>query len=319
MEVAPGIHRIEAPLGSRIIAVYLFIGRQAALLIDTGIDATVTSTIRPYLAALDMPCQQLRYILSTHSDFDHIGGNGAARASAPHAIFLAHKLDAPMVGDLDRLVEDRYGEFRAEGFDDPPEATAYIRANTVAATIDIGLSGGEQIDLGDGWLVEVLHTPGHTRGSISVWDPRSRTAVIGDAALATGVVTASGAPAFPPTYRYVDSYIATIARLRSLDAAQLCTSHYAPLVGPAVADFLSASLGFVDRLEAALRNELHRAPDTALELVHRLAPTMGDWPPAAAQALIFPVYGHLERLAAARRVQPVGGGDSKPTVWRCVP
>ena len=61
MEVAPGIHRIEAPLGSRIIAVYLLLGNQAALLIDTGIDATVTSTVLPYLASLSMPYQQLRY------------------------------------------------------------------------------------------------------------------------------------------------------------------------------------------------------------------------------------------------------------------
>ena len=40
MELAPGIHRIEAPLGERFVAVYLLVENGDALLIDTGMDDT---------------------------------------------------------------------------------------------------------------------------------------------------------------------------------------------------------------------------------------------------------------------------------------
>ena len=38
MEVAPRIHRIEAPLGDRFVCMYLFVGVESALLLDTGLD-----------------------------------------------------------------------------------------------------------------------------------------------------------------------------------------------------------------------------------------------------------------------------------------
>lgn len=38
MEIAPRIHRIEAPLGDRFVCMYLFVGTESALLLDTGLD-----------------------------------------------------------------------------------------------------------------------------------------------------------------------------------------------------------------------------------------------------------------------------------------
>ncbi len=49
MQVAPGIHRIEAPLGDRFLAMYLLVGNECALVIDTGMDKMPSSYIAPYL------------------------------------------------------------------------------------------------------------------------------------------------------------------------------------------------------------------------------------------------------------------------------
>ena len=49
MEIAPGIHRIVAPLGERFVAVYLLVENGDALLIDTGMDDTPRTYITPYL------------------------------------------------------------------------------------------------------------------------------------------------------------------------------------------------------------------------------------------------------------------------------
>jgi glyoxylase-like metal-dependent hydrolase (beta-lactamase superfamily II) len=100
------------------------------------------------------------------------------------------------------MIAERYVEFAADhGLDDTDETKAWIRENAAAAPVDAVLEGGESLDLGGGWTVEVLHTPGHSRGSVSVWDPRSGSLVIGDAVLGEFVPLADGSPAFPPTYR----------------------------------------------------------------------------------------------------------------------
>jgi len=36
-----------------------------------------------------------------------------------------------------------------------------------------------------------------------------------------------------------------------------------------------------------------------------VSPDLGDWPAAAAPALLFPLHGHLERLLAAGTVTPL--------------
>jgi hypothetical protein len=112
------------------------------------------------------------------------------------------------------------------------------------------------------------------------------------------VPTKEGAPAFPPTYRYVDSYISSIHWLQSLPIDTLLTSHYPLCRGKEAQAFLAESRSFVDRIDAALREELIHA-DTALttsELIPRLLPRLGQWSPENGVYLVFPLVGHLERL-----------------------
>ena len=49
MELRPGLHRIQAPLGERFIAMYLLTGPDGALLFDTGVADSVPGTLAPYL------------------------------------------------------------------------------------------------------------------------------------------------------------------------------------------------------------------------------------------------------------------------------
>ena len=42
---------------------------------------------------------------------------------------MAHRLDQGLDRDVQRLFDERYGEFRdTDGFDDLPETTAYLRS-----------------------------------------------------------------------------------------------------------------------------------------------------------------------------------------------
>jgi glyoxylase-like metal-dependent hydrolase (beta-lactamase superfamily II) len=302
MEVAEGVHRIETPLGERVNCVYLFAGTRAALLFDTAIAPEVTAHVVPYLHRTGVEPARIRYVVNSHCDWDHHGGNGAVRDLAPAAALCCHELDRPLIEDADLLFARRYDELAADGITEPAQTRPFVAANTRQVPMDIGLSGGERFFLGSGWSVDLLHTPGHSRGHVSIYDPRSRSAVVGDAVLGNAVPLADGRPAFPPTYRYLDTYLATIQRLQGIAPDRLLTAHYPVLSGPEVAEFLGETRAFADRVEAALRRELVAAPLTMLALTERLGPLLGHWPAEASRFLSQPLLAHLERLERYRLV-----------------
>lgn len=318
MQLRPGLHRIQAPLGERFIAMYLFDGPDGALLFDTGVADSVAGTLLPYLDAIGFDLARLRWVVSSHCDFDHTGGNAALQAVAPHVEFLAGAADVEMTEDVEALIRGRYGEFAApDGFDDPPETTALVRASTGLVGVDSALVGGERFDLGDR-VIEVLHVPGHSPGHLALWDARNRALVISDAVLGVTVPTAAGDPAFPPTYRDIADYVATIAALRAYDAELLLTAHYPLYEGEDVPAFLDSSLAYTDLVDAQIETGLRAAaaPASTLELIERIAADLGPWPAGAREYLIFPVTGNLERLAAQGAVR-VGDRDGRRT-WEWV-
>ena len=310
MEIQPGVHRIEAPLGDRYIAMYVVEGDTSALLVDTGLDESVAGTLLPYLRKAGLKPEKIRYVLNTHSDFDHFGGNAAVRAAIPGALFLCHELDRPWIEDVGRLIDERYREYAApDGFDESADSQAFIRTVTRATQIDIAVRGGEELQLGNR-RVQILHTPGHTWGHLSIWDAETGAALIGDAVLSNTVLTASGSPAFPPTYRYIDSYYATMQRLAALPVKHLLTAHYPVYSGADVQEFIGGSLVFADRVDSAIRHALAqaRAPLATMELIRRISGELGTWPAQAQVYLIFPVTGHLENLLARRVVRRTQSG-----------
>lgn len=297
---AEGIHIIESALGDRIMRQFLLAGDCGALLVNTGLHSTPFEHIVPYVESIGLDPSEVRYVLTSHSDFDHQGGNIAARKLFPRALFLCHDLDRTLIESTDLLIEERYGEFRVEhGIEDAPETSAWIRSVSRSETpIDIALKDKAHIRLGAGWMVEVLHTPGHSQGHLSIWDQRSQTAIIADAVLWRYLPTRDGKPAFPPTYRYVRPYRQTITRLRELKPAHLLTSHYPVKSGAQVDTFFAESLDFADRFEERVYREIVESYSalTAQDLIERLSPRLGEWPPSAAQCLIYPLIGHLESL-----------------------
>ena len=303
MEVAPGIHRIETLVGNRLNYLHLLVGDEHTLLVDTGLASTPSAYLTPYLDSLGIRPQQIHYVVVTHADFDHMGGNAAVRELAREAIFLCHELDRPQIENIDLMIKERYGEFRDDhGIDETDDSKAWIRDNAHGVPIHIALAGGERIHLGSGWFVDVLHTPGHSRGHLSIYDPRSNAAVITDTALWHGLVTKDGKPAFPPTYRYVDSYLASIQRLQAMSITHLLTSHYRLYSGSAVDEFLAESRIYTERVDDALCHELVSSgrEHTMRDLIDSLAPRLGEW--ADNTLLVHPLQGHLERLVQYQRV-----------------
>lgn len=317
MQLRHGIHRIQAPLGERFIAMYLLTGPDGALLFDTGVADSVPETLLPALDRIGFDLADLRWVISSHCDFDHTGGNAALAAAAPHVEFLAGRADVPMTEDVELLISGRYGEFAArDRFDDPPETTAEVRRSTGLVTVGRALDGGEVFDLGDR-TIEVLSVPGHSPGHLALWDDVNRTLLISDAVLGETVPFADGRAAFPPTYRDTVAYVDSIRRLQALDAELLLTAHYPVYEGAAVDEFLDGSLAYTERVDRVIAEVLASGEAlTSLELIRRGAADLGPWSESAAEYLIFPVTGNLERLVLQGSV--VEGDRDGIRTWRWV-
>ncbi|MBV9491993.1 MAG: MBL fold metallo-hydrolase [Verrucomicrobia bacterium] len=314
-----GIHVIEAALADRILRIFLLTGIDRVLLIDTGVDSTMGDRLVPYLREIGLPPSRISYVLISHADFDHQGGISSARKLLSEPTFFCHSEDAPLIESAPCLIEKRYSQFRNEhGIDDSPETKEWIRANCgVDAPVDVLLSGGEEVRLEPDWAVRVLHTPGHTKGHLSIWDRRSKTAIIADAALGSYLPTSDNRPAFPPTYRHVNSYRSTIRALMDLKAEAMLTSHYPLMEGGEADNFLSESIAFTERLDGELQRTLQSAgsPRSTRELIADLSPRLGQWPDSAAALLAYPLMGHLELLESLGAVCRVAGHPFVKWTW----
>lgn len=109
-------------------------------LIDTGLgDESLIDEIEKHI-----PIEDIEFVINTHCHFDHIGGNGLFEKSK----ILAHETDA------DAISKNRQ-DIILNGF----------FGGDVFTKVDVKLKDGDVIDLGDVKL-KVIHTPGHTAGSI---------------------------------------------------------------------------------------------------------------------------------------------------------
>ena len=315
-EVAPGIYRIESVLGPRPFAQYVLRGERS-LLFDTGIVSTPDEVILPALREIGLDPGDLDYVLISHADVDHFGGNAAIRAAAPRAVLCAHADDAHWIADREQILRERYGWYAAHGPDaDYDQATKDWLRDALGPDVplDLLLRGGEVFRLGPDLAVEVLHLPGHSLGHVGLWEPVSRTAIVMDAVLASGLLDHAGTVIHPPPYFHVAEYEAIAQRLRELAPARLLTAHYDVLEGANTVRFLDESLAFVPRARAAVHAALDDAGETTLAgLIAAVNPVLGPFT-SAVNELGAPLRAHLEELVASGDAEAVPGSD--PPAWR---
>ena len=235
MEILPGIHRIESVFENRIITSYLLCGKQA-LLVDSGLAYTPEETIFPYLDRINLPVETIKWLVVTHASGDHFGGNHAIKSRSPLTTIVAHELDADGVSNHEIYIREQIDWIRECDVPYPtvrPDDEGFLRLHGPETPVDWQVQDGQQIDLGDGWVVTLYHTPGHTAGHLMVHDARHGVLFAGDGLMGDGVPAVDGSLALPPHYFEVDWYLYTIAKVRALSPQYILATHYPAVDGHA--------------------------------------------------------------------------------------
>lgn len=299
MEIVHGIHRINCKFGNnRMVYVHLLVGTEASMLVDTGCAHNPEQDILPYMKSIGFDPQKLTYILISHSDLDHQGGNQPMKQAAPRALVTCHNLDRAWIEDTEALIVGRYSQFEADhGIGYGEAGKNGIRQDCLSTPVDLTLEGNEQFRLSPDWVVQAVHTPGHTWGHLAVYDPRSKTMIGGEAALWNAILTDDWQPAMPPTYCYVDTYLATQEHLMAMDIQTYLPAHWEVRSGQAVKEFFSESRNYCLLVEQKLIEFARsHAPFTLRQAVDQVGIQLGSWSKEANQDFSYGMLGNLNRL-----------------------
>jgi glyoxylase-like metal-dependent hydrolase (beta-lactamase superfamily II) len=285
-----GLLVLPARIGAdKPLNLYVVAGRDSWLWVDAGIAGTPDAYVLPNLGPRDLRPPQTHVLLVTHCDVDHFGGVTALRRRFPGLVVLAHAADAPAIEDRRSLMDRRYRMHRAQGVDPPPERQRQLdERGGPPVRVDVRLRGLEA--LGDDGAWQVICLPGHSPGSVGVWHPGRRTAIVGDAVLGWGLRDTEGRLATPPPYYDVAAYLASVARLEDLALRELCTSHFGVLRGDQVGAFLAQCREAVDAIGAAVAELTPGLP--LPEACHAVAARLGRWPAGAEAGLADAVVAH---------------------------
>jgi glyoxylase-like metal-dependent hydrolase (beta-lactamase superfamily II) len=143
---------------------------QGPALVDTGLPGQ-HDAVGAALAEAGLSVADLRRIILTHQDIDHVGSLHAL-AQASGARVLAHAVEAPFI-DGTRPPRFATPEMLAQR----PELRPIVERFRYTP-VDEQLEDGSRLDLAGG--VRVIFTPGHTPGHMCLYHERSGTLIAGD-------------------------------------------------------------------------------------------------------------------------------------------
>ena len=184
--------------------VYVIKGSDKNVLIDTGLPNT-PEAIQQGLEKINLSICDIDLVILTHEHIDHVGN---APVFFDTALIAAHRLATMKIKLQDEFaMMNQLFRLPADGF-----------------RVDICLEKGSVVCLGN-YNLHVIHTPGHSSGSICLYEPDQRLLFTGDTIFVggnIGGVFGSGS---------ISDYIESITRLSMLKVDDYYAGH-----GPASRD-----------------------------------------------------------------------------------
>jgi len=160
--------------------VVLWQGEEGITLVDAGLPGQLPQ-IQSGLEALGLRLSDVRRLLLTHQDIDHIGSADAI-VKATGAVVYAHEADVPYIQGEKPLLKLDAGRYEARLQGLPEAQKQMVRALLASpprVKVQNVLRGGEELPFHGG--IVVIPTPGHTPGHVCYYVKSQNLLLAGDA------------------------------------------------------------------------------------------------------------------------------------------
>jgi len=279
--------------------VYIILSRPITI-IDTGIKSEANEMMfNRSLKELGLKVSDISNVILTHWHWDH-SGLASSIVAQSGAQTIAHVYELPRLmggyGDLCVLSENTKAFYRSHGL------SADLSETLVALAYSYGLpslelkhmkavSDGEEI-IGDDYRLKILHTPGHTPGSICVYEENTGI-LFGSDTLYGRLFPHPVAEIYLSKggliYSSLGFYPASLEKLGLMNFSQCLPGHGSPF--SPVKDVIDAVSRFIERRLSRLMRLLESAdrPRSAKDILEILFPNIGDFEiyPAVAEVILL--------------------------------
>ncbi len=253
MQINKHVHAIKIPFSivapsgvrmERFVYVYMIYGTNGICLIDTGV-ASAEEAVFDYIRRTDRRISDISLIIQTHSHPDHIGATRTIKGETGCDV-ASHPAERAWIENVQLQAEER----PVPGFE-----------SLVSGSVPVErmLQDGEVFDLGCGLKLQVIHTPGHSRGSISIL-------LLGYMALFSG--DAVPVPGEIPLYEDVGASVASLKKLRAITGINhLLSSWDEPRKGAEAYQRIDESLDYLQKVHESVLKCAGNSPEIgAMEL-----------------------------------------------------
>jgi hydroxyacylglutathione hydrolase len=237
VQIAKDIHALRIPFEiidpsgkpvPRFVYVYFIYG-QKIVLIDSGV-ASSENIILDYLKKTGRSPEEISTLILTHSHPDHIGSASALKNTS-NFVVAAHVAERAWIEDVDLQEKER----PVPGFKSLVGGSVHV---------DKILRDGDILDLGDGRSMRVLHTPGHSSGSISLWLSEDGALFCADAIPIPGEM---------PIYQDVLTSFRSVQRLKSIPGIKFLLSAWdIPRIGSEAYRIMDEGLEYLQDIHSAV-------------------------------------------------------------------
>ncbi len=224
MQLAPSLHRI----GTDMVNVYLIEDQRGLTLIDAGIPGQWSDLIAE-LEIMGRAPADIRGIVLTHADSDHLGF--AERLRTEHGVpVFVHEADAAQATGEVKKKNPPWGKVKIGpllSFLWYAGRRGGMSVNPVGEVTTV--VDGETLDLPGS--PQIIHTPGHSPGSVAVYSPQVDALFVGDAMTTRHVLTGVEGPQPAPFTLDPERAMASLDRWSGLSARWVLPGHGFPWDG----------------------------------------------------------------------------------------
>jgi len=214
-----------------------FIDGPIRVLIDPGHQA-LFDHVELGLRDLGLKTEDIDLVICTHAHPDHIG-SGPSIVRRTGCRTAAHAQAVPWIEDVDLQFKER------------PLSNFYDLVKG-SFKIDRIIEDGDTLEWGEKLHLEVIHTPGHSKDSVSLFLREDGVLFSADAVPVAGDL---------PIYEDVPELVASIQKLKSLQGVKvLCSSWNRPQRNHHIRAYMDESLDYIQKIHGIVRQIVKTSP-----------------------------------------------------------